>query len=126
MPIVKITPTHNVEWIKEKVIYNPKATCFFEIKESPVIADNEVLYFNPKKQTFYTKDKEASLKEEKLYYAKLRKKNALAWLVDNDWKVNKHSLGEWTDEDPRWRSYLKIRKIMRNQIDEANMVIQEL
>lgn len=125
MYIIKISSTQKVEWIKEKVIYNPKSTHFFEVENYPDITENEVLYFNPKTLTFYTKDKDTSLKEESLYYAKKKKQEALVWLEQNDWKVNKHSLGEWTDEDSRWQFYLKGRKIMRDQIDEANKVIKQ-
>ena len=39
------------------------------------------------------------------------------WLKDNDWKLNKVYLGEWTKEDPRWVDYLETRKLMRAERD---------
>lgn len=125
MYTIKILPTHKVEWVKEKVTYNPKASCFFQVESYPSISENEVLYFNPKTYEFYTKDKATSLQEQKLYYAQKRKKEALLWLEKNDWKVNKHSLGEWEDNNPKWKDYLTKRKIIRQEIDEANAIIKK-
>lgn len=39
------------------------------------------------------------------------------WLKDNDWKLNKVYLGEWTKEDPRWLDYLATRKAVRAERD---------
>lgn len=40
------------------------------------------------------------------------------WLADNDWKINKIVIGEWTTEDHRWQSYLEERTIKRKRYDE--------
>lgn len=42
----------------------------------------------------------------------------LQWLADNDWKVNKVVVGEWTKEDPRWLEYLQERQIKRKRLEE--------
>jgi hypothetical protein len=40
------------------------------------------------------------------------------WLSDNDWKINKVFLGEWSTDDPRWLEYLETRAAMRAEYDE--------
>lgn len=40
------------------------------------------------------------------------------WFSDNDYKVNKIMLGEWTSDDARWLEYIKERKIKRARQDE--------
>lgn len=45
------------------------------------------------------------------------------WFVDNDWKVNKIVIGEWTTDDVRWQSYLKERAIKRVRQDEINKLL---
>lgn len=51
------------------------------------------------------KDKE-NIKQKRL-------KEIDKWLNDNDWKVNKVYLGEWTQDDPRWLEYLDKRAQLR-------------
>jgi hypothetical protein len=46
------------------------------------------------------------------------KKDILQWLADNDWKVNKVVVGEWTKEDQRWIDYLNERQEKRNRLDQ--------
>ena len=48
---------------------------------------------------------------------------ALKWLADNDWKVNKHLLGEWADDDDRWLAYLAGREKARSDYDAAEAVL---
>ena len=57
--------------------------------------------------------------------AAVKKKAALKWLSDNDWKVNKRTLGEWEETDERWLSYLAMREKVRADIDEADKVLNE-
>lgn len=40
------------------------------------------------------------------------------WLSDNDWKINKVFLGEWSTDDPRWLEYLETRAAVRAEQDE--------
>jgi len=47
----------------------------------------------------------------------------LQWLLENDWKVNKIVVGEWTKEDPRWLSYLQERQVKRNRLEEIENVL---
>jgi hypothetical protein len=60
-----------------------------------------------------------NLDEIKLRQA-LEKEQAdiLQWLADNDWKVNKVVVGEWTKEDQRWIDYLNERQVKRNRLDQ--------
>ena len=57
--------------------------------------------------------------------AKHLKKWALKWFSDNDWKVNKHVLGEWSDTDPRWLDYLAGREKARKVYDDACEVLKQ-
>ena len=41
-----------------------------------------------------------------------------AWFKDNDWKVNKVTVGEWETTDPRWIEYKEQRAIKRARLDE--------
>ena len=45
------------------------------------------------------------------------------WFSDNDWKINKIVIGEWTTDDPRWQEYLKERTIKRKRYDELKAVL---
>jgi uncharacterized protein involved in type VI secretion and phage assembly len=45
------------------------------------------------------------------------------WLTQNDWKVNKITLGEWEDTDPRWVEYKEQRAIKRERLDEIKEVV---
>jgi hypothetical protein len=47
----------------------------------------------------------------------------LQWLADNDWKVNKIIVGEWTKEDQRWIDYLNERQVKRNRLDEIESML---
>ena len=48
------------------------------------------------------------------------------WLVENDYKVNKHSLGEYSDTDKRWTSYLKERKEKLLKYNELEILIEKV
>lgn len=58
-------------------------------------------------------------------FKKLKKelKEIQLWLKDNDWKVNKFTLGEWTEDDPRWIQYKYERKIKRERQDYIKGVL---
>lgn len=45
------------------------------------------------------------------------------WFKDNDWKVNKIIVKEWTEDDPRWLSYVKERKEKRERQDQLRKII---
>ena len=102
----------------------------FKVDQVPTISTLEVLHFNPELKEFYTEPApiiETPSAEE--YADKIEaiknKKNALKWLADNDWKVNKHTLGEWADDDARWQAYLADRAKIRAQFDEAEEILKQ-
>ncbi|MBQ9806380.1 MAG: hypothetical protein IJW49_07745 [Clostridia bacterium] len=89
---------------------------------------NEMLYFDPETRSFYTREcqapdaeagRAAAKRADAQRAAKRTQEAVLRWLSENDWKVNKHTLGEWSDEDPRWLAYLEMRKSKRAEYDEA-------
>jgi len=45
------------------------------------------------------------------------------WLFENDWKVNKITLGEWETTDPRFIEYKEQRAIKRARLDEIKNII---
>ncbi len=56
---------------------------------------------------------------------KKEKQEILQWLSDNDWKINKIVIGEWSTTDYRWTSYLDERYIKRLRLDEVVTLISE-
>ena len=60
---------------------------------------------------------EAEVNKDKLAATSKRLAEIDKWLTDNDWKLNKVFLGEWTTEDPRWTEYLATRKELRAERD---------
>lgn len=47
------------------------------------------------------------------------------WFADNDYKINKHTLGEYSDTDERWTSYLKERKEKLLRYNELELLLEE-
>lgn len=45
------------------------------------------------------------------------------WLLANDYKINKHTLGEYTDTDTRWTTYLEERKIKLARYNELEIIV---
>ena len=93
----------------------------------PIVGQGEYLCYDSVLNTFYTEKVEIT--EEQKATAKARaearakKANALKWLADNDWKVNKRTLGEWAEDDERWTAYLADRAKVRAELDEAEAVL---
>lgn len=111
---------------------NGKTT--FKVESKPETEAGKVLCFNPENKTFYYKDRppldEEAIEARQRRLAERRaaehqKAKALKWLADNDWKVNKRFLGEWSQNDPRWLAYLADRVLARSDIDDANSVLLE-
>lgn len=48
------------------------------------------------------------------------------WLSANDYKINKHNLGEYTDTDTRWTSYLEERKIKLARYNELEVLANNI
>ena len=101
----------------------------FRTDKEPTTANGEMLFFNPQTKTFYTEKVEVTEEQNErantIANARLQKANALKWLSDNDWKVNKRMLGEWADDDERWIAYLDGRANARADIDEADAILND-
>ena len=106
----------------------------YEIAEQPKRDPAKKLCYDPESGTFYAKDytereKKAMQEALVLFHAKegarKRRTDALVWLAENDWKINKHILGEWSDTDERWIEYVETRAQKRAEIDEAEKILNE-
>ena len=106
----------------------------FKVADKPERVPGKVMCFNPETRAFYFKDlppanlealraRQAKLAERKA--AERKKAEALKWLADNDWKVNKRVLGEWAEDDERWIQYLAERKTIREQYDAAIAILNQ-
>ena len=104
----------------------------FSVDALAVHGKNETLHFDPETRTFYTRERKAldEAKKEELTKrlalrrsAERKREAVLRWFADNDWKVNKRALGEWSSEDPRWLSYLEERKSKREEYDAAEAIL---
>ena len=104
----------------------------FEVVNIPDRDTGKILCFDVETETFYSKDREPvdveavkarAAKNAERRAAHEKKAAALKWLTDNDWKVNKHTLGEWADDDPRWLEYLAGREQARKDYDEAAVTL---
>ena len=101
----------------------------FRVEKTLKTENGELLYYNPETNSFYTEKVEYT--EEELAKAKAiseasaKKAKALKWLADNDWKVNKVFIGEWTYTDPRWLEYLEQRNKARAEIDAAEAILNQ-
>ena len=104
----------------------------YEITEKPAYENGKKLCFDPESGSFYCKEytnkEKQTMKETLVRFrakeeARTRKAEALVWLAENDWKINKHILGEWSDSDKRWVEYVETRARMRAAIDEADKLL---
>lgn len=106
----------------------------YEVLEMPTFDPRMKCCFDPESGSFYSKEYTRSemrdiktavelmhLKDD----ARRKREEALAWLAENDWKINKHTLGEWTDTDERWIEYVEMRAQKRSEIDEAEKILKE-
>lgn len=96
--------------------------------EIPPLAAGEFLCFYPTTRAFYiekinlTREQKDRIRERA--FASRKREAALKWLADNDWKVNKRMLGEWSETDERWLAYLADREKVRATIDAAELVLE--
>lgn len=99
----------------------------FNVASVPAVGRDEVLYYHPKVKAFYTEKIELTETQKQaakiVADARAKKAKAMKWLSDNDWKVNKRTLGEWTETDERWIAYLADRAKARADIDAADAVL---
>ena len=118
--IITIDSKNRVRRIHRKApfpVVNNKAT--FEVESVPTHEKGTILYFNPETKEFYTEPN----RSVEITSAKIKKAWAMKWLADNDWKVNKRTLGEWAEDDPRWLAYLEGREKARAAYDEAEAIL---
>lgn len=88
------------------------------------IPDNLKIYnnYSTYKNGVFTENEDVYREEKALRELKrtaTRELNQIRqWLADNDWKVNKIVIGEWSIEDPRWLAYIEERAVKRARQDE--------
>ena len=129
--IIGINEKHEILFrasgVAEQAITADGMTCF-QVEGIPEVSVGERLLFHPEEKRFYTVvrspiDAEAveAARERAKTRASAKKAmdRVLQWLAENDWKVNKHTLGEWADDDPRWLEYLEGREKARAEYDAA-------
>lgn len=97
----------------------------FEVESVPDREENTTLHFNPETKEFYTQEVDTAIVDERKARAEAqaKKAEAMKWLTDNDWKVNKRMLGEWAENDERWIAYLEGRAKARAAIDAADAIL---
>ncbi len=97
----------------------------FNVAGVPAREAGKTLHYDPEKKEFYTKEIDAAVIAARQAKAEAQQKKAAAmkWLADNDWKVNKRTLGEWAEDDPRWLDYLAGREQARADYDAAEAVL---
>lgn len=99
----------------------------FRVDAIPATEPGEILCYNAETSTFYTEkvvvDEEQRKQVMEKIAARRQKEKALEWLAENDWKVNKRFLGEWTEADERWIAYLEERANVRTEIDAADEIL---
>ncbi len=99
-----------------------------DAKIPPLAVAGEFICFDPTTRAFYTEKIELTKEQRERIRARAtasrKREAALKWLSDNDWKVNKHTLGEWSDDDERWLAYLSDRAKVRAVIDDSDAILK--
>ena len=95
---------------------------YFVVDDVPSYGQLDELHFDPATQEFSVFVKDLAVVKAKAE-ASAKVKQALKWFADNDWKVNKRTLGEWASDDARWLAYLAEREAVRKAYDEALVVL---
>ena len=131
---IKINEKHRVTMqIADKYSADmvPDSATSFRVQDAdiPTLAvAGEFLCFDPTTRAFYTEKinltKEHRERIRERATASRKREAALKWLADNDWKVNKRMLGEWSETDERWLAYLADREKVRATIDAAELVLE--
>ena len=127
MTIIKINEDNKVIAVLRGAIaknVDPDNKTFFNVETAPEFNANEDVYYDPETQVFRVEARETDEEAARARAEAIAKKHAaLKWLADNDWKINKHTLGEWADDDARWLEYLAGREQARREYDEAVAVL---
>ena len=97
-------PNHNMDHSNLKLESNP---CTDNLTDIDILANH--IYNSGKLEKSQGLINKANLQEE--YF------EIVAWLNQNDWKINKVFLGEWAETDPRFVEYKKERKTRRERFD---------
>lgn len=126
MTVIKVNENNKVVFVlrgemARSVEVDDKA--FFEVDEVPVCKKNTQLFYNPDEKSVFS----IELDEQSMHSmqeARRQRDYALRWLANNDWKINKRMLGEWSEDDDRWTSYLLQRKIIKDVYDRAQDILQ--
>lgn len=130
--IIKINKNQEIISTSSGLIITADNIISFEVDCVPQHKDGKIICFNPETREFYYKDRPAIEPEvikarqelaQKHRKAEEQKAYCLKWLADNDWKINKRMLGEWVEGDERWVQYLAERKLIREQYDAAEAVL---
>lgn len=107
------TPTLNDDWMEvNQNLYNEIENMRNNGYEANITIENNVINVE------YISIK---IPQEELYQQELI--SIQKWFYDNDWKINKIVIGEWTTEDVRWIAYLEERAIKRARQDELLVLL---
>lgn len=68
--------------------------------------------------------KRAEQEEQRINAIKQEMAEIKAWLNANDYIINKHTLGEYTDTEPRWTNYLAERKVKLARYNELELLVK--
>lgn len=83
-----------------------------------------IFYENLDKYNKYLQEvKQAEQKQEQVNAIKQEMASIISWLNANDYIINKHTLGEYTDTDIRWVNYLSERKTKLARYNELEKVL---
>lgn len=98
----------------------------FEGNSGFILVDPETFRWYPKFSKIINGVFISGKEEYKKYLkAKHEKRIILKWLADNDWKINKIVIGEWTVNDTRWIEYLNERFVKRQRLDEVSALLEQ-
>lgn len=67
--------------------------------------------------------KQAEQKQEQVNTIKQEMASIISWLNANDYIINKHTLGEYTDTSEKWVNYLSERKTKLARYNELEKVV---
>ena len=85
---------------------------------------NGIFYENLDKYNAYLKEIKAKEEQEEVINSyKQEMASIRSWLNDNDYIINKHTLGEYTDNDTKWLNYLKERKVKLQRYNELELLV---
>lgn len=130
---IGINDAHEVVLITDGIeLTGTEEMSVYTVESVPPREPGKKLCFDPEYERFYFKAYTAEEKEamqaahekfRRREEARKKKAEALIWLSENDWKINKRFLGEWQEDDERWTAYVAERAEMRRIIDESDGIL---